>query len=99
MLHNGDLWLLDEPTEGLDAVTEQRILALLERVTVGKTVIMVTHRLSGLEKMDRICVMENGTLSEQGHHHSLLAQQGRYWQFYQRHCFHQGVACVTTTDH
>lgn len=99
MLHNGDLWLLDEPTEGLDTVTEQRILALLERVTVGKTVIMVTHRLSGLEKMDRICVMENGTLSEQGHHHSLLAQQGRYWQFYQRHCFHQGVACVTTTDH
>lgn len=89
MLHNGDLWLLDEPTEGLDAATEQRILGLLEQVTQGKTVMMVTHRLSGLEKMDRICVMENGALIEQGSQTTLLAQQGRYWQFYQRHSLFQ----------
>lgn len=84
LLHQGDLWLLDEPTEGLDANTEQQILELLRRVTRDKTVIMVTHRLSGLDKMDRICVMENGKIIEQGSHPQLLHLDGRYRQFYQR---------------
>ncbi len=65
MLHNGDLWLLDEPTEGLDATTEQQILALLQQITTGKTVIMVTHRLRGLAQMDRICLMDSGKIVEQ----------------------------------
>ncbi|ARU93501.1 heme ABC transporter ATP-binding protein/permease CydC [Tatumella citrea] len=84
LLHQGDLWLLDEPTEGLDASTEQQILELLQRVTQGKTVIMVTHRLNGLDKMDRICVMENGGIIEQGSHQQLLKLHGRYRQFCQR---------------
>lgn len=84
LLHNGDLWLLDEPTEGLDATTEQHILALLQRLIAGKTVIMVTHRLSGLEQMDRICVMDNGAIVEQGSHAELISKAGRYWRFRQR---------------
>ncbi|MGK3140823.1 heme ABC transporter ATP-binding protein/permease CydC [Pantoea sp. C2G6] len=84
LLHNGDLWLLDEPTEGLDATTEQHILNLLQRLTAGKTVIMVTHRLSGLEQMDRICVMDNGVIVEQGSHAVLISKAGRYWRFRQR---------------
>ena len=84
LLHQGDLWLLDEPTEGLDANTEQQILELLQRVTQDKTVIMVTHRLSGLDKMDRICVMENGKIIEEGSHQQLLHLHGRYRQFCQR---------------
>lgn len=84
MLHNGDLWLLDEPTEGLDASTEQHILALLNQVTRGKTVIMVTHRLSGLHQLDRICVLDNGEIIEQGHHAELISKSGRYWRFQQR---------------
>lgn len=84
LLHDGDLWLLDEPTEGLDAATEQQILALLHQVTAGKTLIMVTHRLSGLETLDRICVMENGLIVEQGAHHELISKEGRYWHFQQR---------------
>ena len=84
LLHDGDLWLLDEPTEGLDAATEQQILALLHQVTAGKTLIMVTHRLSGLETLDRICVMENGQIVEQGAHHELISKEGRYWHFQQR---------------
>lgn len=84
LLHQGDLWLLDEPTEGLDAGTEQQILELLQRVTQDKTVIMVTHRLTGLDKMDRICVMENGKIIEEGSHRQLLHLQGRYRQFCQR---------------
>ena len=84
LLHDGDLWLLDEPTEGLDASTEQQILTLLNQVTQGKTVIIVTHRLSGLHLMDRICVMENGAIIEQGSHKELISKTGRYWRFQQR---------------
>ena len=84
LLHDGDLWLLDEPTEGLDATTEHHILALLQRVTAGKTLIMVTHRLTGLAALDRICVMENGQIVEQGTHHELISKEGRYWHYQQR---------------
>lgn len=84
LLHDGTLWLLDEPTEGLDAETEQQILALLRRVARHKTLIMVTHRLQGLEHFDKICVMDNGTLTEQGNHLELISKRGRYWYFHQR---------------
>ncbi|WP_277965952.1 heme ABC transporter ATP-binding protein/permease CydC [Pantoea trifolii] len=84
LLHDGDLWLLDEPTEGLDASTEQQILTLLQHVTRGKTLIMVTHRLSGLDAMDRICVMDQGQIIESGSHAELISKAGRYWRFHQR---------------
>jgi len=84
LLHNGDLWLLDEPTEGLDAATEQQILTLLLQVSQGKTLIMVTHRLQGLEKMDRICVLDQGAIVESGSHDELISKAGRYWRFRQR---------------
>jgi len=84
LLHDGDLLLLDEPTEGLDAETEQQILALLREVAQGKTLIMVTHRLHGLANFDRICVMDSGRIIEQGDHQQLIAHRGRYWTFLQR---------------
>ncbi|AHG21941.1 amino acid ABC transporter permease [Chania multitudinisentens RB-25] len=84
LLHQAPLWLLDEPTEGLDAETEQQILALLRQHCRDKTLILVTHRLYGLEHFDRICVMDGGKIVEQGHHAALLQQPGRYAQFRQR---------------
>lgn len=65
LLHSAPLLLLDEPTEGLDAETEQQILALLRHHCQGKTLILVTHRLYGLEQFDRICVIDNGQVVEQ----------------------------------
>ncbi|PLR41309.1 cysteine/glutathione ABC transporter ATP-binding protein/permease CydC [Chimaeribacter californicus] len=84
LLHDAPLVLLDEPTEGLDAETEQQILTLLREHCRGKTLIMVTHRLHGLHHLDRICVMDDGKLVEQGPHHALLAAGGRYAQFHAR---------------
>ncbi|EPN9603009.1 heme ABC transporter ATP-binding protein/permease CydC [Cronobacter sakazakii] len=81
LLHNAPMLLLDEPTEGLDAETERQILALVKEVAVQKTLLMVTHRLQGLTAFDRIIVMDNGQITEQGSHKELLAQQGRYYQF------------------
>lgn len=83
LLHNGAIMLLDEPTEGLDAETEAQILTLLNQLTIGKTVIMVTHRLHGLEKMDNIYLMDQGKIVEQGHHSDLITSGGLYWQFHQ----------------
>ncbi|MFG6654828.1 cysteine/glutathione ABC transporter ATP-binding protein/permease CydC [Scandinavium sp. M-37] len=84
LLHDAPLMLLDEPTEGLDATTESQILDLLADVMREKTVLMVTHRLRGLARFEKIIVMDNGHIIEQGNHAELLAQQGRYYQFRQR---------------
>ncbi|AEX51382.1 heme ABC transporter ATP-binding protein/permease CydC [Rahnella aquatilis] len=84
LLHDAPLWLLDEPTEGLDAETEQHILALLHTHCQNKTLLLVTHRLHGLEALDRICVMEEGQIVEQGDHQTLAAAQSRYARFLAR---------------
>jgi ATP-binding cassette subfamily C protein CydC len=84
LLHDAPLWLLDEPTEGLDAETEQHILALLHKHCQNKTLLLVTHRLHGLEALDRICVMEEGQIVEQGDHQTLAAAQSRYARFLAR---------------
>lgn len=84
LLHDAPLMLLDEPTEGLDATTESQILDLLAELMRDKTVLMVTHRLRGLARFNRIVVMDNGQVIEQGTHTELLSQQGRYYQFKQR---------------
>ncbi|PTA93234.1 cysteine/glutathione ABC transporter ATP-binding protein/permease CydC [Kosakonia sp. H7A] len=84
LLHDAPLVLLDEPTEGLDAETESQVLELLREVMKDKTLLMVTHRLRGLAFFDRIIVMDNGQIIEQGNHAALMAKQGRYYQFKQR---------------
>ena len=83
-LSGGELRRLAKPTEGLDATTESQILDLLAEVMREKTVLMVTHRLRGLARFNRIIVMDNGKIIEQGSHAELLAEQGRYYQFKQR---------------
>lgn len=84
LLHNAPFLLLDEPTEGLDADTEQHILTLLREVGRNRTMLIITHRLQGLEHMDTLCVMDDGQIAEQGTHDALLARRGRYYQFVNR---------------
>ncbi|QIA62998.1 cysteine/glutathione ABC transporter ATP-binding protein/permease CydC [Vibrio astriarenae] len=75
--------LLDEPTEGLDKQTEQQIMALMTKQFADKTVVFVTHRLSHLDQMDSILLMEEGQIVEQGTHAELLSTRGRYFQLNQ----------------
>jgi len=83
LLHNAPILLLDEPTEGLDKQTEQQIMKLFDKHFEGKTVLFITHRLVNLDKMDAVCLIENGQIVEHGTHRDLLAKQERYYQLNQ----------------
>ncbi|WP_428772437.1 heme ABC transporter ATP-binding protein/permease CydC [Vibrio sp.] len=83
LLHDAPILLLDEPTEGLDKQTEQQIMALFSKHFSNKTVLFITHRLVHLDKMDAICLIEQGEIVEYGSHQQLMQQQGRYYQLNQ----------------
>ncbi len=78
MLRNTPILLLDEPTSSLDAESEAKVQAAMNRLLVGRTVIMIAHRLSTVQKADRICYMEGGRIVESGTHAELVARRGRY---------------------
>ena len=70
--------MLDEPTEHLDPVAADSLTADLLQATADRSLVLITHRLTGLESVDQILVMDNGTVVEQGNHDELLAAGGRY---------------------
>ena len=78
MLRNTPILLLDEPTSALDAESEAKVQAAMKRLLVGRTVVMIAHRLSTVQKADRICYMEDGRIVESGTHAELVARRGRY---------------------
>ena len=78
ILRDAPIWVLDEPTEGLDRATERRIMETLFEITSAKTVLLITHRLGGLDRLERILVMEDGRIVEQGTHAELLRDRTRY---------------------
>lgn len=83
VLRQSPIVLMDEPTEGLDKQTEQQMMQLFDKHFSDKTVIFITHRLVGLEKMDLVCLMEQGQFIETGSHADLIREQGRYYQLCQ----------------
>jgi len=82
VLKNAPVLILDEATSALDTDSERHIQAALEELMKGRTSFVIAHRLSTVEKADRILVMENGCIVEQGSHKELLAAAGRYSQLY-----------------
>lgn len=80
LLNNAPILLLDEPTEGLDRETERHILRLILQHAENKTLIMVTHRLSSIEQFDKICVIDNGRLIEEGDYNSLITKENGFFK-------------------
>ncbi|GIP03493.1 amino acid ABC transporter ATP-binding/permease protein [Paenibacillus lautus] len=83
MLRKGRLWLLDEPTSSLDYITEQRVFRQLLEQAQDDTLILICHRLTGLEEMDRIVVMDQGRILEAGTYSQLMEQKGYFYEMKQ----------------
>jgi len=75
--------ILDEATSSVDSETEKEIQKALDNLVKGRTTIAIAHRLSTLNKADRLVVMDRGVVVEEGKHDALMAQQGAYYRLYQ----------------
>ena len=78
ILHNAPLWVLDEPTEGLDPITEKNMMQALKQQIAGRTLLLITHRLIDLDWMDHILMLDHGRVIAQGSHAELLETNERY---------------------
>ncbi|MGB0798440.1 MAG: ABC transporter ATP-binding protein [Planktomarina sp.] len=94
ILKDAPVLILDEATSALDSEVESEILKTLYQVMSGKTVIAVAHRLSTIAQMDRIVVLDDGQIIEQGSHQELLALNGHYAGFWK----HQSGGFLTMDE-
>ena len=79
-LKNPPVLILDEATSALDSVTEAKLQQTFEKLSQGRTTIIIAHRLSTVRNADRIAVIENGRVAELGSHHELMEKNGTYAQ-------------------
>jgi len=83
LAHNPKILILDEATSSVDTETEFRVRDALTRMVEGRTSIMIAHRLSTVQRANKIIVMHKGKVREIGTHQQLLANRGIYWKLYQ----------------
>jgi ATP-binding cassette, subfamily B, bacterial len=84
ILKDAPILVLDEATSALDSEVEAQIQTALGRVMEGKTVLAIAHRLSTIARMDRILVIEDGRIAEEGTHRDLLQRGGLYAGFWEK---------------
>jgi ATP-binding cassette subfamily B protein len=82
-LRDAQVLILDEPTAALDARSEHEVFQRFAELTQGKMALLISHRFSTVKMADRILVLENGQIAEQGDHEQLLLQRGRYAEMFE----------------
>ena len=82
LLRDPDILILDEATSALDSVTENIVQEAMERLMEDRTVIVIAHRLSTIEHADKVVVLEEGEVVEQGPYGELIAQRGQLWEYH-----------------
>ncbi len=97
-LKNAPILILDEPTSSVDSKTEAVILEALDRLMAGRTTFMIAHRLSTLHQADRILVLNQGQLIEQGTQEELLRRGGLYHQLYDAQSGFRGKKPASATS-
>ncbi len=84
ILYNSPILLLDEATSALDPISEHLVKNALNKLMKNKTTIVIAHRLSTIMHADKICVVMNGKIVEEGNHKDLLAKNGEYANLYNK---------------
>ncbi len=82
ILHDPRIFVLDEATSSVDTETEMAIQHAIEKTLQGRTSFIIAHRLSTIRKADRILLIEDGNVTEEGRHEELLARRGAYYRLY-----------------
>lgn len=94
LVQNPAIFILDEATASIDPFTEWQIQQALNLILANTTSILIAHRLSTVKSADRILVMDEGAIIEEGNHDALLAQDGHYANLYNTYFRHQSLAYV-----
>jgi ATP-binding cassette subfamily B protein len=90
------IFILDEATASIDPFTESQIKEALDLILANSTSILIAHRLSTVKTCDRIIVMREGQIIEEGNHDDLIRQGGHYAELYNTYFRHQSLEAINT---